>query len=73
MVCVGGVTAVAGMQILTDIFHFSIGGEGEKGVRCCFPAYTAPNLACYIGSQSFGLTGMKIILKITPPCIPTQS
>lgn len=63
---------MAGMQILTDIFHFSIGG-GEKGVRCCFPAYTAPNLACYIGSQSFGLTGMKIILKITPPCIPTQS
>ena len=32
MVCVGGVTAVAGMQILTDIFHFSIGGGGgERG------------------------------------------
>lgn len=31
------------------------------------------NPAYYIGSQSFDLTGMKIILKITPLCIPTQS
>lgn len=36
MVCVGGVTAVAGMQILTDIFHFSIGGGG--GRRGCAAA-----------------------------------
>lgn len=41
------------------------------GRGCCFPACTAlqPH---YMGSQSFGLIGMKIILKITPLCIPNR-